>query len=42
MAQESRFKVACGGPEVASELGRDIFEFYDLFFQGKEIILRRK
>ena len=27
--------------EVASELVRDIFEFFDLFFQGKEIIMRK-
>ena len=28
-------------PKVASELVRDIFEFFDLFFQGKEIIMRK-
>ena len=28
-------------PEVASELVRDIFEVFDLFFQGKEIIIRK-
>ena len=28
-------------PEVASELVRDIFEFFDLFFHGKEIIMRK-
>ena len=46
-AQEC-FKVAFGGPEVASkcpkvasELVRDIFEFFDLFLQGKEIIMRK-
>ena len=40
------YKVASGGsevasecPEVASELVRDIFEFFDLFFQGKKIII---
>ena len=37
-AQEC-FKVASGGPEVASELVRDISEFFDLFSQGKEIII---
>ena len=36
------FKVASGGLEVASELVRDIFEFSDLFFQGKEIITTNK
>ena len=36
------FKVAYGGPEVASELLRDIFEFFDSFFRGKEIIMRKK
>ena len=46
LAQEC-FKVAFGGPEVASkcpkvasELVRDIFEFFDLFFQGKFVICR--
>ena len=34
-------KGAFGCPEVASELVRDIFEFFDLFFQGKEIIMRK-
>ena len=45
-AQEC-FKVAFGGPEVASkcpkvaaELVRDIFEFFDLFFQGKFVTCR--
>ena len=28
-------------PDMASELVRDIFEFFDLFFQGKEIIMRK-
>ena len=28
-------------PEVASELVQDIFEFFDLFFHGKEIIMRK-
>ena len=28
-------------PEVASELVRDIFDFFGLFFQGKEIIMRK-
>ena len=32
-------QVAFGFPEVASELVRDIFDFFDLFFQGKEIII---
>ena len=48
-AAQECFKVAFGGPEgasecpeVASELVRDIFEFFDLFFQGKEIISMRK
>ena len=27
--------------EVASELVREIFEFFDLFFQKKEIIMRK-
>ena len=27
--------------EVGSELVRDIFKFFDLFFQGKEIIMRK-
>jgi len=36
-----QLKVAFGCPEVASELVRDIFEFFDLFFQGKEIIMRK-
>ena len=47
-ATQECFKVASGGPEVASEcpevaleLVRDIFEFFDLFFQGKEIIMRK-
>ena len=37
------YKVASGGsevaskcPEVLSELVRDIFEFFDLFFQGQK------
>ena len=34
-APQECFKVACGGPEVASELVPDIFDFFDLFFQGK-------
>ena len=34
-------KGAFGCPEVASELVRDIFEFFDLFFQRKEIIMRK-
>ena len=34
-------EVAFGCPEVGSELVRDIFEFFDLFFQGKEIIMRK-
>ena len=38
--REECFKVASGGPEVASELFRDLFEFFDLFFQAKEIIMR--
>ena len=33
------FKVASEWPEVALELVQDIFEFTDLFFQGKEIII---
>ena len=28
-------------PDMAAELVRDIFEFFDLFFQGKEIIMRK-
>jgi len=28
-------------PEVASELVRDIFEFFDLFFQGRKKIMRK-
>ena len=28
-------------PEVASELTLHIFEFFDLFFKGKEIIMRK-
>ena len=47
-AAQECFKVVFGGPEgasecpeVASELVRDIFEFFDLFFQGKEIIMRK-
>ena len=34
-------EVASESPEVASELIRDIFEFFDLSFQGKEIIMRK-
>ena len=34
-------KDAFGCPEVASELVRNVFEFFDLFFQGKEIIMRK-
>ena len=37
-----RSEVASECPEVVSELVRDIFEFFDLFFQGKEIISMRK
>ena len=36
-----QLKVAFGCPEVASELVRDIFEFFDLFFHRKEIIMRK-
>ena len=36
-----QLKVTFGCPEVASELVRDIFEFFDLFFQGKEIIMTK-
>ena len=32
---QEHFKVASGGPEIASELVWDIFEFFDLFFQGE-------
>ena len=28
-------------PEVATELVRDICELFDLFFQGKEVIMRK-
>ena len=28
-------------PDMASELVRDIFELFDLFFQEKEIIMRK-
>ena len=34
-------EVASECPEVASELVGDIFEFFDLFFQGKETIRRK-
>ena len=34
-------KVTSECPEVASELVRDIFEFFGLFFQGKDIIMRK-
>ena len=34
-------KVAFGCTEVASELVRDKFEFFDLLFLGKEIIMRK-
>ena len=37
-AAQERFKVASAGPEVASELAPYIFDFFDLFFHGKEII----
>ena len=33
-----RSEFASERPEVASELVRDILEFFDLFFQGKEIV----
>ena len=35
-AAQKCFKVAFGGPEVASGLVWDIFEFFDLFFLGFE------
>jgi len=47
-AAQECFKVAIGGPEVAFKcpevalkLVRDIFQFFNLFFQGKEIIMRK-
>ena len=42
VAFRRRSEVASECPEVVSELVRDIFEFFDLIFQGKEIISMRK
>ena len=46
--REVKYVFASGGPEVASEcpelateLVRDIFEFFDLFFQPEEVIMRK-
>ena len=35
-------EVASECPAVVSELVRHIFQFFDLFFKGKEIIVRKK
>ena len=41
-ARSKGFKTLRNVCKIASKLVRDIFEFFDLFFQGKEIIMRKK